>query len=107
MTLKHSVRHDLELGLAIKAVTVALDSYAQQFSQYSPRVTWVRDNSASISFRVKNVSLEGTVEVNPKEILIDLKVPFVLRVFKGKAIEIIEREIKVWLDKAHVGELDD
>ena len=105
--MKHSVQHDLELGLAKKAVTVALDSYAQQFSQYSPRVSWVRDNAASISFRVKNVSLEGTVEVNTKEILIDLKVPFVLRVFKGKAIEIIEREIQVWLEKARDGELED
>ncbi|MBV71512.1 MAG: hypothetical protein CMH52_09180 [Myxococcales bacterium] len=106
MTLKHSVPHDLELELAQKAVTVALDSYAQKFSQYAPRVSWIRAHSASISFRVKNVSLEGTVDVNAGAILIDLKVPFVLRVFKGKAIEIIEREIKVWLDKARAGELD-
>ena len=105
--MKHSVRHDLELVLAKKAVAVALDSYAQTFSQYSPKVTWTEKNSASISFRVKNVSLAGTVEITSSDILIDLRVPLVLRVFKGKAIDIIEREITVWIGKARAGELDE
>ena len=104
--MKHSFSHDLDHGLAKRAVAIALDSYAEKFAQYDPQVSWRTDAHARIGFRVKGVSLDGSVDVAARQIHIDLKVPFVLRVFKGKAIEVIEREIKKWLEKAKSGELD-
>ena len=104
--MKHSVAHDLELSLAQRAVKVALNSYADRFSDYSPSVQWSGDSRATIGFKAKGVAVKGTVEVLAKEILIDLNVPFLLRVFKKKAIDVVEREIKVWIGKARNGELD-
>jgi len=104
--MKHSVRHDLEHTLACKAVKTALEGYAERFKDYTPKVNWRNDSQAEIGFTAKGVKLEGTVEVKTSEILIDLKVPFLLKVFKGKAIQVIEKEIHVWIGKAKAGELD-
>ena len=104
--MKHSVRHDLELNLACRAVKTALEGYAERFKDYSPRVNWQNDRQADIGFTAKGVKLDGSVEVKNVEILIDLKVPFLLKVFKGKAIQVIEKEIQTWIGKAKAGELD-
>ena len=104
--MKHSVGHDLDLALAQRAVRVALDSYAERFAAYSPSVSWSTDSRATIGFKAKGVAVNGTVEVLAREILIDLNVPFLLRVFKKKAIDVVEREINVWIGKARNGELD-
>ena len=104
--MKHSVRHDLDLTLACTAVKTALEGYAERFKDYSPRVHWRNDIQADIGFTAKGVKLDGSVEVNGSEILIDLKVPFLLKVFKGKAIQVIEKEIKIWIGKAKAGELE-
>ena len=104
--MKHSVRHDLDLDTASRAVRVALDSYAERFSGYDPQVQWSGDHRANISVSAKGLTVKGTVEVKASNILIDLEVPFILRVFKKKAISIIEGEIQKWLRKARAGELD-
>ena len=82
--MKHSFSHDLDHGLAKKAVAIALDSYAEKFAQYDPQVNWRTDEQAQIGFRVKGVNLDGRVDVATRQIHIDLKVPFVLRVLKVK-----------------------
>ena len=38
-------------------------------------------------------------------LLVDLDVPFLLRVFKGKAMDVIDREVKKWVEKARNGEI--
>ena len=105
--MKHTVPHDLDAELAQRAVRQALDSYAARFAEYSPQVTWATDNRASIRFSVKGMTLSGAVGLKPRTIELDLDVPFVLRVFKKKAVNVIEREIRMWLGKAERGELDE
>lgn len=103
--MDHSVPHDLGKELAKKVATRALDSYAQKFAEYHPRASWVGDDRAEITFKVKGVSLNGTVEVKERSISLALDVPFLFRPFKGKAISIIEREIQTWIQKAKAGEI--
>ncbi len=105
--MKHAVPHGLDADLAKRAVDQALQSYAQRFSEYQPKVSWPSAQRASIQFSVKGITLKGAVDLRPKSIDLDLNVPFVLRVFKKKAIAVIEREIQTWLDKAERGELDE
>jgi hypothetical protein len=50
--------------------------------------------------------LSGSIELEPKRIGLELEVPFLLKMFQGKAIAIIETEIKEWVEKARKGELD-
>ena len=104
--MKHTVPHTLDAELAQSAVRQALESYAERFAEYSPQVHWTRNDQASIRFSVKGMTLSGMVVLKPRGIEMDLDVPFVLRVFKKKAITVIEREIRLWLDKAERGELD-
>jgi hypothetical protein len=103
--MEHRVSHDVGRDLAKKATIAAFDAYAHKYGQYSPKTTWTADYSAKVSFSVKGLSLEGKVEVREHEIGLNLDVPFLLRPFKSRALEIIEREIGVWCDKAKNGQL--
>ncbi|MBI3203693.1 MAG: polyhydroxyalkanoic acid system family protein [Myxococcales bacterium] len=103
--MKHVVHHGLGLETAKKVADAAFASYQQRFSQYHPQARWVNDQRAEITFKVKGMALMGSLEVNERDIEMDLEVPFVLRPFKGKAIGLIEEEIKKWIDKAKSGQL--
>lgn len=97
--MKHTVNHDLGQERAKKVTESALTTYAEKFSKYSPKTSWVSPSKANISFSVKGMSLSGSVEVKDKTIELDLDVPFLLKPFQGQALSVIEGEIKSWLDK--------
>lgn len=103
--MKHAVPHDLGLDKATEVAKAALDSYAKRFADYNPTATWISERKANIGFSAKGVSLKGSLEVGASAIDMDLEVPFLLRPFKGKAIGIIEEEIRRWIGKAKNGEL--
>jgi hypothetical protein len=103
--MKHAVHHDLGQDLAKKVAESALASYAQKFAKYEPKSNWVSPTRANISFSVKGMTLTGALLVSATTIEMDLDVPFLLRPFKGKAISVIEGEIKEWIQKARAGEI--
>lgn len=97
--MKHSVAHDLGQERAKKVTEQALTSYSTKFAKYAPKTSWTTPSKAQISFSVKGMTLNGTVEIKEKTIDLDLDVPFLLRPFQGQAIGVIEGEIKEWLAK--------
>jgi hypothetical protein len=103
--MKHQIAHDLDMGLAKEAAVRAFEAYQQRFADYQPKILWNSERDARIDFTVKGMKMSGTLGILPKSIDLDLDVPFVFRLFKSKAIEVIEREVQVWLDKAKRGEL--
>ncbi|MBX3246871.1 MAG: polyhydroxyalkanoic acid system family protein [Myxococcales bacterium] len=105
--MKHSVTHDLDDATAKRATEKAFAAYAERFEKYSPRAHWTHERHCDVTFSVKGFTLRGALDLEPGQIVMDLEVPFVLRVFKGQALDIIEREIRLWVDKAKRGELDD
>jgi hypothetical protein len=68
-------------------------------------MTWTSDYSAKVGFKVKGVGLDGKIQVNEHDVVMDLDVPFLLKPFRSMALEVIEREIKLWIGKAKSGEL--
>jgi len=100
--MKHSVHHDLGQERAKKVAESALSTYSQKYANYSPQVNWKSPNQADISFRVKGISLSGSLEVLDRSIDLDMDVPFLLRPFKNQALGVIEGEIKDWIKKAKV-----
>ncbi len=102
--MKHVVPHDLGQEKAKQVAEAAFESYRQRFARYNPTAKW-NDQHADISFSVKGFSLKGSLDVNPKNIEMELDVPFVLKPFKGKALGVIEEEINKWAAKAKAGEL--
>jgi hypothetical protein len=98
--MKHSVPHDLGQERAKKVAESALSTYAQKYANYSPQVTWKGPNRAEIGFKVKGMSLNGSLEVLDRSIDLDIDVPFLLRPFKSQALGVIEGEINEWIKKA-------
>ena len=103
--MKHTVPHDLDFDTARRVTEKAFAAYEARFPEYKPVMTWVTDQRAETSFTVKGVTLKGTFELVPHGIDMDLDVPFLLRPFKGKAIAVIEEEVRAWVGKAKRGEL--
>jgi|SRR5690349_14111180 len=103
--MKHTVAHDLGREQAKRVAEAAWKSYSNRFSNYSPTCQWKDENRATIGFNVKGVKLDGSLEVNERDIALDLDVPFLLRPFKGQAIKVIEEEIKAWIAKSKAGQL--
>jgi hypothetical protein len=103
--MKHAVLHDLGPERAKKVAEAALASYQQKFAKYHPQARWTSETRASISFSAKGISLNGTLEVRPNSIEMELDVPFLLRPFQSKAIGVIEGEIREWIAKAKAGEI--
>ncbi|MEO8900427.1 MAG: polyhydroxyalkanoic acid system family protein [Polyangiaceae bacterium] len=98
--MKHCVPHDIGQERAKKVAESALSTYAQKYAAYHPSVNWTAPYQATISFKVKGMSLGGTLEVLEKSIDLDIDVPFLLRPFKSQALGVIEGEINAWIKKA-------
>jgi hypothetical protein len=98
--MKHSIPHPLGPERARRVAEQAFASYAERFAEYHPALRWLDAQRAETSFTVKGVTLKGSIELAAREILIDLDVPLLLRPFKSKAIEVIEREIRAWVARA-------
>ncbi len=105
MGLKHEIHHGLEPDLAKKAIDKAMEAYSARFADYNPRFEWKSDSRGELGFKAKGVSVDGSIEIVGSKILVDLDVPFLLRVFKGKAMDVIDREVKKWVEKARNGEI--
>lgn len=103
--MKHTVVHGLGRDQAKKVAESAWQSYSSRFSEYSPSCTWTNDYKAQIGFKAKGISINGELEVNDKDIGIDLDVPFLLKPFKNTAIKVIEEEIQKWIAKSKAGQI--
>ncbi|HSN98904.1 MAG TPA: polyhydroxyalkanoic acid system family protein [Candidatus Nanopelagicales bacterium] len=103
--MKHVVPHDLDQDTARRVTDKAFSAYKDRFAEYNPTLQWVNDQRAEVGFSAKGISLKGAFELKPGQIEMDLDVPFLLRPFKGKAISVIDEEIKRWIGKAKAGEL--
>jgi hypothetical protein len=103
--MKHQIAHDLEEPVAKEVAVRAFESYQKRFADYQPKMHWVGDKEAQIEFSVKGLKLQGSIGIRPRAIELDLDVPFMFRLFKSKAIGVIEREVQNWIGKAKRGEL--
>jgi hypothetical protein len=103
--MKHVMTHDLPPDLAREAAARAFESYQQRYAKYRPALTWVTEERASVTMSAKGITLTGTVELQPTAIAFELEVPFMLRMFKGRALKVMARELDHWVGKAKAGEL--
>jgi len=103
--MKHQIAHDLDEKTAKEVAVRAFESYQKRFASYQPTMQWTNDKNARIEFNVKGLKLSGIIGIAPKAIELELEVPFVFRLFKNKALDVIEREVQNWIGKAKRGEL--
>jgi hypothetical protein len=101
----HDIPHDLDFDLAKLAAQKAAEAYGKRFAEYDYKATWVREDRVELGFTVVGRRLEGSMTIKADRLELELEVPLMMRPFRGKAIEIIEKEARTWLDKAKRGEL--
>lgn len=105
LAMKHAIKHDLDVPTAKKVAEHAFAEYQARYAQYNPHMHWATDQRAEISFHAMGMDVRGSMEVAPSEIDVDLNVPFLLRPFRSKALDVIEREVNRWIGKAKAGEM--
>jgi hypothetical protein len=103
--MKHVIQHDLDMATAKKVTDRAFAEYRSRYPDYQPSLTWAGDRRADIGFNAKGVKLGGAMTISEGEIALDLDVPFLLRPFQKRAVEVIDREVRTWIGKAKAGEL--
>lgn len=104
--MKYSVQHGLPDRSRVRAVVEkAYGAYQQRLSDHKPRLEWVADDRATISFTVMSQSLAANVEFDDQELRIDGKVPFLFKPFEKKIQGVLSSEMEKWLTKARNGEL--
>ena len=104
-SVTHDIPHDLDISLARLAAKKAAEAYGKRFAEYDYEAKWVSENRVELGFTVVGKRLEGSMTIKPDRLELELDVPLLMRPFRGKAIEIIEKEARSWLDKAKRGEL--
>ena len=103
--MKHDIAHDLDHDTAKLVARKAVEAYAQRFADYDFKSSWPNENRVELSFAVAGKRLKGAMDVETSKLVFQMDVPFVFRVFSGKAIKIIESEAQKWIQKARDGEL--
>jgi len=103
--MRHLVHHDLDPALARRVAERAFASYAERYARYDPKLTWLGETRAQASFRALGITLSGTIEIGPGTIAAELDLPWIVRPFVGRAIAVVEREVRLWEQAAKRGEV--
>ncbi len=104
--MKHTISHDLDIETARKATDRAVAEYSERFAKYSPQFNWVDDRRGKMAFTAKGITLTGDIELREGAIDVDLDVPFMLKPFRKKALDVVEGKVREWVLKAKNGELE-
>lgn len=104
--MKHTIDTGLDFSRSKKAIDKAMDAYKARFAEYSPRYEWTGEDRGEFSFSAKGVKLHGNIVVRDQKVDVDMHVPLLFRVFQGKAMDVIEEQVNLWVEKAKRGELD-
>lgn len=104
--MRDKFEHGLPKDKAKQATQKAFDAYKERFSKYNPTAEWVSDDEAEVSFSAKGMTLDGRLRLTDEVIEMEMDVPFLLKPFKNKALDVIEDEINKWVEKAKRGELE-
>ncbi|MSQ83313.1 MAG: hypothetical protein EXR77_10580 [Myxococcales bacterium] len=103
--MRHSIAHDLTPDMAQKTARAACDHYTTRFAKYEARIVWRDVSNADISFSAKGLRITGKVAVLAQNLVVDIDIPFLLRPFQGRAVDIVQRELNKWIAKAKSGEI--
>jgi hypothetical protein len=103
--MKHSISHGLDLATAKRVLEKAAASYTARFASYKPVFRWLNDAQAEVSFSAMGMHPKADMKLSEGAIDVDMQVPLLLRPFRQKAIDAIEREVRAWVEKAKTGEV--
>ncbi len=103
--MKHTIDTGLDKARSKKAIDRAMDEYKRRFAEYTPRYDWTTDDAGEFSFNAKGIKLGGTIKVRDHKVDVDMDVPFLFKIFQGRAMQVIEDQVVFWVEKAKKGEI--
>jgi hypothetical protein len=103
--MKHVIQHGVTQPQAKQAIETAINVYSRKFPEFHPSTVWVNDTRAQTTFKVKGMSLTATIDIHPRTIESEMQVPFIFLPFRGRALKVIEDEIRKWVARAKAGEI--
>lgn len=103
--MKHTIDTGLNVADSRRAIEKAMEAYKARFADYNPRFGWTSETAGEFGFNAKGVALGGKILVRDRKIDVDMEVPFLFRIFQGKAMEVIEEQVVHWVEKVKKGEI--
>ena len=103
--MKHTIDTGLELADSKRAIEKAMEAYQARFAEYSPRFSWKTASAGEFGFTAKGVEIGGTIVVHDHKIDVDMNVPFLFRIFQGRAMAVVTEEVQKWVDRVKRGEV--
>jgi hypothetical protein len=98
--VKHRIEHTLGRERAKELADQAWAHYRTRHSRFSPEAQWDEPYRARITFHALGAKLEGFATFEEQAVVIDFKVPLLLKPFEKQAVQLVETEVRTWLDKA-------
>jgi hypothetical protein len=92
-----AVEHELDADAARAAIERAFAHYQQKYAKYKPHRRWLDERRLEVTFAAKGVVIHGLVKLEPGRIVMEAKVPVLLRPFTKKAVTAIQGELGKWL----------
>jgi len=101
--MKKTITSNLDRARSKIAIEKAMEDYKARFAEYSPRYDWTTDDAGEFSFNAKGIKLGGTIRVRDNFVDVDMEVPFLFRIFQSKALEVIQEQVELWVERVRTG----
>lgn len=103
--MDHVIKTGLDIETQKSTLDKAFDEQLRKYPQYKPEFHWAKDvegTEGRFSFRpTPSLLVAGKLHVTEGQIGIEFTaLPFLAKMFKGKAIEMVEKEVQIWVEKA-------
>jgi hypothetical protein len=104
--MKYSVRHGISDHEKVRSVIErAYEAYQARLADYHPRLRWVTDSEARVSFTALGRTLEPRFFIDDEFLRVEGDIPLLFRPFKSKIERVLGDEIDKWLKKVREGEI--
>jgi Putative polyhydroxyalkanoic acid system protein (PHA_gran_rgn) len=90
----------LPMSQARPVLEQAMASYQEKFAKYDPTFVWASETRGRLSFKAMAQKVEGELILRDGEVEVTLKVPFLLKPFRQKALDVVKAEVDRWVAKA-------
>jgi hypothetical protein len=94
----HAIPYPLGSSAARDRIEQAFEHYRVRFAALDPTLTWETVEEGRVDVTLFGRRVVVRVAVGPQAIELEAEVPVWLRPFQARAVEVLEREARRWLD---------
>jgi hypothetical protein len=104
--MKIVVKHGLEDRDRVRTVIEkAYEAYRERLADHKPKLEWLSQDEARVSFSVIGKSLASNFKVQGDSVVVEGDIPFIFRPFRSKIEGVLREEVEKWAAKARAVEI--